>query len=475
MNASPFLDKEGQKVATYTNLRRGSTGKDVEELQTGLKNAGYSIDVDGKYGPATETAVRQYQQKNSLKVDGVAGSETLGHLYGGPARQNTQMTTQPQATQKTTVQMADEALNAYLNRKDFSYDMNGDALYQQYKDRFISQGKMAMQDTMGQAAALTGGYGSSYAQSVGQQAYHGYLEGLNDVVPELYQLAYQKYQNEGDTMRDRYALLADKESQEHDRKYQAERDRVSDEQWWAQFDYQKEQDDAAAKKASEQEAQERKLAIAMIKAESGDFGPLAEINGVSEAEAKKWYVANYGDSTGTTEAEDDALRKWVYSRTDAETGDHYYYRDGEEAVFADGINPHTGTKNYDVANGTFGAGGYQPDNVKGDKLTKAGFTAMINGHEQNVWKTESGEMYLWDDKKNAYVSYPLDGQPYDEVDTAATRQFKGSIMTKRELSRTGGKYSSYEEYLEETIDNWLEAGKLKDYEAASLMMSYGLA
>lgn len=471
MNASPFLDKEGQKVATYTNLRRGSTGKDVEELQTGLKNAGYSIDVDGKYGPATETAVRQYQQKNSLKVDGVAGSETLGHLYGGSAGQNTQTVTQPQVTQKTTAQMADEALNAYLNRKDFSYDLNGDALYQQYKDRFISQGKMAMQDTMGQAAALTGGYGSSYAQSVGQQAYHGYLEGLNDVVPELYQLAYQKYQNEGDSMRDRYALLADKENQEYARTYQEERDRVSDEQWWAQFNYQKEQDAAAAQKAADKERQERELAVAQIKASSGDYSGLAKYYGVSEDEAAKLWGAN-GD--GATTEEDEALSKWLYSRTDAETGDRYYYRDGEEAVFADGINPHTGSRNPDVDNGTFGVTGYQPNNIGGDPLTKAGFTAEINGHEQNVWKKPDGSLWMWDDTKNVYVSYPPEGQPYVEVDTDATKQFKGSVMTKRELARTGGKYSSYEDYLEETIDAWLEEGKLKDYEAASLMMEYGL-
>jgi murein DD-endopeptidase MepM/ murein hydrolase activator NlpD len=86
-----------------------------------------------------------------------------------------------------------EAMNKILNREDFSYDLNGDALYQQYKDRYIQQGKMAMQDTMGQAAALTGGYGNSYASTAGNQAYQGYLQGLNDVIPELQQIAYDRY------------------------------------------------------------------------------------------------------------------------------------------------------------------------------------------------------------------------------------------------------------------------------------------
>ena len=53
-----------------------------------------------------------------------------------------------------------EAMNKINNREKFSYDLNGDALYQQYKDQYMNLGKMAMADTMGQAAALTGGYGT---------------------------------------------------------------------------------------------------------------------------------------------------------------------------------------------------------------------------------------------------------------------------------------------------------------------------
>ena len=107
------------------------------------------------------------------------------------------------------------AMNNYLNRKDFSYDINGDALYQQYKDQYMRQGNMAMMDTMGQAAAMTGGYGNSYAQSVGQQTYQGYLQNLNDKVPELYQMAYNKYTQEGQDMLNKYSLLTDDRNNEH--------------------------------------------------------------------------------------------------------------------------------------------------------------------------------------------------------------------------------------------------------------------
>lgn len=87
----------------------------------------------------------------------------------------------------------EDIYNKIMNRKEFSYDLNGDMLYQQMKDQYQVLGKTAMQDTMGEAAALTGGYGNTYAQSVGQQTYDEYLRQLNDNIPDLYQLALQQY------------------------------------------------------------------------------------------------------------------------------------------------------------------------------------------------------------------------------------------------------------------------------------------
>lgn len=109
----------------------------------------------------------------------------------------------------------DDTMKRIMNREKFNYDLNGDALYQQYKDQYITGGKLAMMDTMGQASALTGGYGNSYAQGVGQQAYQGYLQGLNDKIPELYQLALDSYNREGDALMQQYGLLQDREAQDY--------------------------------------------------------------------------------------------------------------------------------------------------------------------------------------------------------------------------------------------------------------------
>lgn len=104
----------------------------------------------------------------------------------------------------------DEIRDTYqqiMSQPKFSYDLDGDALYQQYKDRYTQNAKLAMKDTMGQAAALTGGYGNSYAQGVGQQRYDETMRGLTDMIPQLEERAYQRWKGQGDALRDRYSML----------------------------------------------------------------------------------------------------------------------------------------------------------------------------------------------------------------------------------------------------------------------------
>ncbi|MBR3293488.1 MAG: spore cortex-lytic enzyme [Oscillospiraceae bacterium] len=61
--------------------KRGSSGATVTQIQTRLKNWGYyEGSVDGIYGSRTERAVRYFQQKNGLTVDGQAGPQTLAAL-----------------------------------------------------------------------------------------------------------------------------------------------------------------------------------------------------------------------------------------------------------------------------------------------------------------------------------------------------------------------------------------------------------
>lgn len=248
-----------------SQIKIGSQGSDVEELQNILNKNGYNLAVDGIFGTKTQKAVMDYQGNHGLTPDAIVGEKTWDSLLGGSTNTNTtnkttgngfaykdftydeykesdlvkqaqyalqsQLRKKPGAYESQWQTQLDDIMNKILNREKFSYDLNGDALYQQYKDKFVQQGKMAMGDAIGQASAMTGGYGNSYAQSVGQQAYQAQLNNLNDIVPELYQMAYDKYNQEGQDMLNQYDMVGDRE----DRDYGRYRDTVSD--WLTERDY----------------------------------------------------------------------------------------------------------------------------------------------------------------------------------------------------------------------------------------------
>jgi len=62
------------------NVKLGDKGDGVKQIQTALKAAGYKVTVDGDFGNQTDAAVRQFQKKNGLKVDGIVGKITWGKL-----------------------------------------------------------------------------------------------------------------------------------------------------------------------------------------------------------------------------------------------------------------------------------------------------------------------------------------------------------------------------------------------------------
>ncbi|WP_337811509.1 hypothetical protein [Clostridium sp.] len=162
-----------------------------------------------------------------------------------------------------------DILDNILNRPKFSYtaeDMTNDDLYKMYRDQYMRQGNLAMRDTMGNAAALTGGYGNTYASAAGQQAYDNYVSMLNDKALDFYDRAYQRYNDEGqnlynqmnvvtgldntdyqrhrDTVSDYYNDLNyynGRYNQEYGYDYGQYQDRVAADQWAQEFAFQKQQ------------------------------------------------------------------------------------------------------------------------------------------------------------------------------------------------------------------------------------------
>lgn len=138
---------------------------------------------------------------------------------------------QPKPYQSKYGTQIQSLLDNLLNRESFRYDAAADPLYQQYAEQYNRGGQMAMKNAMAQSAALTGGYGNSYAQQVGQQAYQGYMQELSGMIPQLQQAAYDMYRDEGDTMRSNLGMLQGMD----DTDYGRYRDDVGD--YWTMMDY----------------------------------------------------------------------------------------------------------------------------------------------------------------------------------------------------------------------------------------------
>ncbi len=102
---------------------------------------------------------------------------------------------QPEYTNRYDETIQD-LLKQILNREAFSYDPERDQLYSQYRKQYTREGDRAQQNAIGAAAAASGGIPSSYAATAAAQAGDYYAAQMTDKIPELYQLAYNKYMND---------------------------------------------------------------------------------------------------------------------------------------------------------------------------------------------------------------------------------------------------------------------------------------
>lgn len=134
------------------------------------------------------------------------GGDGSQYIPTGTKREEFSYESAPSYTSKYQSQI-DELTEAILGRDPFEYNYEDDPNYQQYKESYTRSGQRAMQDTLGQVAARTGGLASSYATTASQQTYDNYMAALADKIPELRQLAYAMYQDEGNEMRANLEML----------------------------------------------------------------------------------------------------------------------------------------------------------------------------------------------------------------------------------------------------------------------------
>ena len=342
-------------------------------------------------------------------------------------------------------------------REKFSYDVNEDALDQQMTDQVIETGKLARDDTMAKAAAMTGGYGSSYGQSVGQQAFQGELGKLNDAIPELYQMALNRYTAEGQELLNQYGLLMDRDERDYGRhmdfeniRYQLKQDeyeRLLNDLGIAGDDYDRamemyyadqDRQNAAAWQEYDASEEARKYANSLLQqGYENEMGEWSE-NNENEWREREWernenrYQDSRNDGNGENTVQFNAdgsvdlssipgiktddptwfnekgqFIKAEFKGSDGGSGDeekNVYRMNGKNISVPKGVSPYTLSKNPDVNNGVM-KNGYQPDNIQKVKLRETKDGDYVNGVWQPVYTLPDGTLWIWNDVTNEYMSY----------------------------------------------------------------------
>lgn len=100
------------------------------------------------------------------------------------------------AYENAFAQQQKDLLDRILNREDFSWSKETDPQWSSYKKSYLREGDRATANALAQASAASGGRPSSYAVNAATQAGDYYAAKLNDVIPTLYQQAYERYLDE---------------------------------------------------------------------------------------------------------------------------------------------------------------------------------------------------------------------------------------------------------------------------------------
>lgn len=98
--------------------------------------------------------------------------------------------------ENTFAQQQKDLLDRILNREDFSWSRETDPQWSSYKKSYLREGDRATANALAKASAASGGRPSSYAVNAATQAGDYYATKLNDVIPTLYQQAYERYLDE---------------------------------------------------------------------------------------------------------------------------------------------------------------------------------------------------------------------------------------------------------------------------------------
>lgn len=230
-----------------------------------------------------------------------------------------------------------------LNRPEFSYDYAADPVYQSYAKQYRREGQRAAADTLGQAAALTGGRPSSYAVTASQQAGNYYAAQLADKIPELYQAAYNRYMDADSRDRqnlnallsledmdygrwqDAYQRAWNEEKRDYDRgvyadetAYKRGRDAIEDARYAGETAYKRGRDAVADARYADETAYERgqqalknNMALAELGISMGDYSMLRNLGFTDEQIAAYTEKYNTERDAAIAQQEEENAQAWA--------------------------------------------------------------------------------------------------------------------------------------------------------------------
>lgn len=175
-----------KKTEDLVNQYQNKSNNSYNAYKNALNS--YKNAVNSTYKPSSQVTKYQNQRDDALKKAQAMGEFSYDNKY-----------------EDKVTGLLDKAENMDFN---FNYSLTDDPAYQQYRDQYVHQGQLAAQDAAAQMVAQTGGYGSTAATAASQQAYNESLTQLNNIVPDLYNQAYNREWGEFTEERDTLQELA---------------------------------------------------------------------------------------------------------------------------------------------------------------------------------------------------------------------------------------------------------------------------
>lgn len=203
--ANAATDEERALIHQRTEDRRSSYG-------------GYTGGIDGSQYLMNNLSPINYTVPDKPTYSGSAYSDDLNNLWNQQMNYGSFSFNEAQPTYTNRYDDRIQAKLAKVENPDpFSYNASTDPLYQQYRKQYTREGQRATADALGAAAAASGGLPSSYAQTAAGQAANYYAAQMTDKIPELYQLAYQKYLSDFQMQQAGLAALQTAEQSDYDK------------------------------------------------------------------------------------------------------------------------------------------------------------------------------------------------------------------------------------------------------------------